>query len=87
MAKALEGAGESPRKLSSNIVARKFQAMGQFYRDVRLEMKRVTWPTREEVYQTTVVTVIVVLFFGYFLSGTNQLLAYLVKSLMDFLSN
>jgi len=53
-------AEESPRGPSTNIVARKIQATRQFYRDVKLEMKRVTWPTREEVVQTTAVTILVV---------------------------
>jgi preprotein translocase subunit SecE len=86
MARVLEEAGESSRRQMTNAVTRKFQAIGQFYRDVKLEMKRVTWPTREEVYQTTIVTIIVVCFFGYFLWGTNRLLAYLVRQLIDFLS-
>ena len=87
MAKAIMAADESPQKQSTHFIAKRYHAMTRFYRDVKLEMKRVSWPTRDEVYQTTIVTVIVVFFFGYFLWGTNQLLAWLVRSLMDFLSN
>ena len=83
MAKAIMATEDSPKGQSTNIVARKYQAIGQFYRDIKAEMKRVTWPTREEVYQTTAVTVLVVVFFGYFLWGTNWALSHLIKSLMN----
>jgi preprotein translocase subunit SecE len=38
-----------------------------FLTDVRAEMKRVTWPTRREVYATTVVVILVSVFFGLYL--------------------
>lgn len=71
---------------SANFITRRTQAIRQFYRDVKLEMKRVTWPARQEVYATTMVTVFVVFFFGFFLFGTNWVLSYLVKELVAFLS-
>ena len=39
----------------------------EFLHDVRLEMKQVTWPTREDVVSTTWVVVVTVAFFGVFL--------------------
>ncbi len=38
-----------------------------FLAEVRNEMKRVTWPTRREVYATTVVVILVSIFFGLYL--------------------
>jgi preprotein translocase subunit SecE len=38
-----------------------------FLTDVRAEMKRVTWPTKREVYATTVVVILVSVFFGLYL--------------------
>jgi preprotein translocase subunit SecE len=38
-----------------------------FLTEVRNEMKRVTWPTRREVYATTVVVILVSIFFGLYL--------------------
>ena len=35
-----------------------------FITEVRNEMKRVTWPSRREVYATTVVVIITSAFFG-----------------------
>ena len=38
-----------------------------FLSEVRNELKRVTWPTQKEVYATTVVVIIVSIFFGIYL--------------------
>jgi len=46
----------------------------QFVRDVRLEMKKVTWPSRSEVLSTTVVVMIAVVFFAAYLWGVDNLL-------------
>ena len=46
----------------------------QFIRDVRLELKKVTWPTRSEVVSTTVVVMIAVVFFSAFLWVVDNLL-------------
>ena len=39
----------------------------EFLHDVRVEMKQVTWPSREDVIATTWVVVATVAFFGFFL--------------------
>ena len=44
-----------------------WQRAGEFFAEVRSEMKRVTWPTRREVYATTVVVILVSVFFGLYL--------------------
>jgi preprotein translocase subunit SecE len=41
--------------------------LGQFSRDVRAEMRRVSWPTAKEVKNTTIITLIAVLFFATYL--------------------
>ena len=38
-----------------------------FLSEVRNELKRVTWPSQKEVYATTVVVILVSLFFGLYL--------------------
>jgi preprotein translocase subunit SecE len=45
----------------------------EFLHDVRLEMKQVTWPNREEVISTTTVVVATVAFFGFFLAVVDWL--------------
>ena len=46
-----------------------------FLAEVRNEMKRVTWPTRREVYATTVVVILTSAFFGIYLWGIDLLLS------------
>jgi preprotein translocase subunit SecE len=77
---------ERPKTTTPNLLTRKLQATRQFYRDIKLEMRRVTWPARQDVYATTIVTVVVVFFFGYFLWGTNWVLSLAVKEVIDFFS-
>ena len=42
-----------------------------FLTEVRNEMKRVTWPARNEVYATTVVVIVTSTFFGLYLWGLD----------------
>src|SRR5689334_22590080 len=46
----------------------------QFYNDVRSEMKKVSWPGRQEVMGTTIVVIVAVFFFGLYLGAVDQLL-------------
>jgi len=60
------------------------QRSKQFYLDVRSEMKKVSWPSRQEVMSTTIVVVVAVFFFGLYLGlvdyllglGLNKVLVY-----------
>ena len=45
----------------------RFERMRLFLSEVRNELKRVTWPTQREVYATTVVVILVSVFFGLYL--------------------
>ena len=38
-----------------------------FLSEVRNELKRVTWPSRKEVYATTIVVIVTSIFFGIYL--------------------
>ena len=49
-----------------------------FLADVRHEMRRVTWPSRKEVYATTVVVILTATFFGLYLWGLDLLFERLV---------
>lgn len=41
--------------------------------DVRTEMKRVTWPNRQEIYGTTVMVLITTFFFGFYFYVCDQI--------------
>ncbi len=53
----------------------------QFWREITLEMKKVSWPTRTEVINTTIITIIVVFFFALFLFVADILLSYGVQGI------
>jgi preprotein translocase subunit SecE len=59
----------------------RFERMRLFMSEVRNELKRVTWPSQQEVYATTVVVILVSLFFGLYLFvvdyGLNALFAWI----------
>jgi preprotein translocase subunit SecE len=42
-----------------------------FLTEVRNEMRRVTWPSRKEVYATTIVVILTSSFFGVYLWGLD----------------
>jgi preprotein translocase subunit SecE len=46
---------------------------------VRNELKRVTWPSRKEVYATTVVVILVSIFFGLYLGVLDLVLDRTVR--------
>ena len=55
--------------------------LGQFVRDVRAELKRVSWPTAKEVKNTTIITLIAVIFFATYLFVVDLTLARLINGL------
>jgi preprotein translocase subunit SecE len=50
-----------------------------FLTEVRNEMRRVTWPSRREVYATTLVVLLTAMFFGVYLWGLDLALDRIVR--------
>jgi preprotein translocase subunit SecE len=50
-----------------------------FLTEVRNEMRRVTWPSRKEVYATTIVVIITSAFFGLYLFGLDILFNWAIN--------
>ena len=48
--------------------------LGEFYQNVKLELRKTSWPTRNEVWSTTVVVLIAIFFFGFYLWGVDRLI-------------
>lgn len=61
-------AGNLGGKISGTV-----QDTRQFLHDVRVEMKQVTWPSRDDVISTTGVVIATVFFFGVFLAVVDWL--------------
>jgi len=60
--------------------------MMQFLRDVRAEMKRVSWPSAKEVKNTTIITIIAVIFFAIYLFLVDRLWSFLLVQLNQLLN-
>jgi preprotein translocase, SecE subunit, bacterial len=70
----LDNLKESPEQ-----VAGWFGRARRFLSDVRSELGRVTWPTRREVWATTVVVILTSLLFGVYLYTVDISLTKLVE--------
>jgi preprotein translocase subunit SecE len=70
----LDNLKESPEQ-----VAGWFNRARRFLTDVRSELARVTWPTRREVWATTVVVILTSLLFGIYLYSVDIALTRLVE--------
>ena len=70
----LDNLKESPEQ-----VAGWFGRARRFLSDVRSELGRVTWPTRREVWATTVVVILTSLLFGIYLYAVDTSLTKLVE--------
>jgi preprotein translocase subunit SecE len=55
-----------------------------FLTEVRNEMRRVTWPSRREVYATTVVVILVSAFFGLYLWGLDLAIDKVIRGIFAF---
>jgi preprotein translocase subunit SecE len=55
-----------------------------FFTEVRNEMRRVTWPSRREVYATTVVVILTSAFFGVYLWGLDLAIDKVIRGIFGF---
>lgn len=55
---------------------------GQFVREVRQEISKVTWPTRKETTVTTIAVFIMVTLAALFFLVIDQILAWLVSIIL-----
>ncbi len=51
---------------------------------MKTELKKVTWPSKKEVYGTTLVVIITVFFFGVYLFLVDIVLRNFVRRVFDF---
>ncbi len=54
-----------------------------FVTDVKAEMRKVTWPSKKEVYGTTVVVIVTVFFFGFYLFLIDSILQVAVNRIFQ----
>jgi preprotein translocase subunit SecE len=55
----------------------------QFFREVRIELKKVTWPSRKETIASTSVVLVTVILVAFFLGIVDLGLSHLIKIFLD----
>lgn len=55
-----------------------------FLKDVKSELKKVTWPSRKEVYATTIVVLVAVVFFGFYLFFIDIIFSWVIRNIKAF---
>jgi preprotein translocase subunit SecE len=55
-----------------------------FLHDVRVEMRQVNWPSRDDVISTTIVVTVTVAFFGVYFFMTDSVLGKAISWLIDY---
>jgi preprotein translocase subunit SecE len=74
-----DGGGRRPKKAAQE--ANLFARIGQFLRDIRAEMRRVSWPTLVMVRNTTLITLVAVVFFAVYLFAVDRVWTFLIDNL------
>jgi preprotein translocase subunit SecE len=63
-----------------------FRGILEFLQETRKELNNVSWPTRRELTGTTLVVIVAVFFFGFYLWAVDLPANYLVHSILQLLS-
>ncbi len=56
-----------------------FKRLVKFIREVRNEMRRVSWPSRDEVRESTTVVIVIVLILAVFIGIVDRALSFLIS--------
>ena len=54
-----------------------------FFSEVKTELKKVTWPSKKEVYATTLVVILTTVFFGFYLYGLDVIMSQLFTRIIS----
>jgi preprotein translocase subunit SecE len=60
-----------------------FKKIVNFYADVKAEMLKVSWPTWEELLNSTLIVAVVSLMFTIYIFGVEYILAWTMRFLMN----
>jgi preprotein translocase subunit SecE len=84
MEKTTEGGGATQSLMAGGIgwLPRKFAELKTFFAEVRAELKKVTWPNRDEVKNTTLVVIATTVFFGFYLWGLDVVFTQIFTRVM-----
>jgi preprotein translocase subunit SecE len=60
-------------------------AITDYVKDVRVEMSKVTWPTRRELRESTLVVIVMVIVISIFIGIVDRVLSYAFEALIRML--
>ena len=60
-----------------------FKRVGKWFREMRSELKKVVWPTRKQLINNTIVSVVVMLISALGVWGFDQIARLLVQGLLN----
>ena len=60
-----------------------FQRIGKWFREMKSELKKVVWPTRKQLINNTIVSVVVMLISALGVWGFDQIARLLVQGLLN----
>ena len=84
MARFGEGPEGTPERRERGLAGPRegfFGRVGKFTHDVRAELGRVSWPTGVQVRNTTIITVVAVIFFAAYLWAVDHGFAYVIEQI------
>jgi preprotein translocase subunit SecE len=61
---------------------RKLRELKSFFSEVKTELKKVTWPSWQEVKATTLVVILTTFFFGFYLYGLDILISRIFTGIL-----
>jgi preprotein translocase subunit SecE len=59
------------------------QKITQFFREVKTELKKVTWPPRKDTVASTSVVLVIVLILAFFLFFVDQGLSFIIRKILS----
>jgi preprotein translocase SecE subunit len=62
-----------------------FTALTEYIKDVRIEMSKVSWPTRQELRESTLVVIVMVIVISIFIGIVDRALSYAFEALIRML--
>jgi len=54
-----------------------------YVNDVRLEMKRVTWPSKQEIYGTTIMVILTTFLFAFYFGICDWLFGHGIQKILN----
>ena len=59
-----------------------FKKVGNFIQETRQELNKVTWPTRDELIQSTAVVIVTTIILAIFIGAVDMILSQAIRILL-----